>query len=280
MKILKYPAIAALLIFTASNSKAQGLLGIVVETYYVADAHDAAADPDKTLKAGAVTYRIYAHLKEDYKLLTVYGAPENPMFFKTSTHFYNNSERSKQTGTEFSILHLHLQTAALDSYLAFGGSSRRHLAIPKGLDTDGSIYAASPVDSTSSTEKRLLLRNNHELAGIPLFQNDGLIVEEKGIAHLRTFGDLDLNVFGTSTDASEFITSNGAWAVGGGLKTPATDNHILIAQLTTDGELSFELNLQIQSDTGITEYYVARNPEKKEKFHPQLIYPHINPLNE
>ncbi len=254
---------------------AQGLNGVRVETYYIADANDAAADPGQTLKAGAVTYRIFVHLKSNYKLLTVYGAPGHPMYFRTSTYFYNNSERSKQTGSEFSTLHLPLHTSVLDSYLAFGGASRRHIAVPKELDTDGSIFKETPVDS-SQDQPKLLLRNVEGTLGIPLFTSDGLLVEEKGVSLIHSFGDLNLQVFGDQHDANEFFTENGAYALIGGMKQPETDNHILIAQLTTDGSLSFKLNIQIQSDEGITEYFVAERPEKKQSTHPELIYP--NPL--
>jgi hypothetical protein len=278
MKYLKCLAFTTLLFWSLSLD-AQGLVGILVEAYYIADDQDAAADPNHTLNSGAVTYRIFAQLKPDYKLLTVYGAPGNPLFFKTTTSFYNNGERSKQSGTEFRTLHLMLHTTPLDSYLAIGGASNRHIAIPKALDPDGSIYSLAPVDS-SAGEKRLLLRNSQKSSGIPLYVNDGLIVEPKGIAHLRTFGELNLDVFGNLHVANEFVTENGAWAVAGGLKLPATENNLFIAQLTTDGDLSFQINLQIQSDHGVTEYYVATDPVQKELSHLQLTYPNTKPLND
>ena len=47
---------------------------------------------------------------------------------------------------------------------------------------------------------------------------------------------------------------------------------VLIAQLTTNGKLSFELNLQIGTPTGGTIQFVAKNPEGNELKFKQLTY--------
>ena len=51
------------------------------------------------------------------------------------------------------------------------------------------------------------------------------------------------------------------------------ENRILIAQITTDGVFSFELNLQIGTPDGGTENYVARKPVGNEIQFAGLIYP-------
>jgi hypothetical protein len=50
-----------------------------------------------------------------------------------------------------------------------------------------------------------------------------------------------------------------------------TNNRILIGQVTTDGELSFELNIQIGTPEGKVQRYVARNPMESEFTHESLV---------
>jgi hypothetical protein len=66
----------------------------------------------------------------------------------------------------------------------------------------------------------------------------------------------------TSQVGNSFSTTNGAWYCLGGASGPDTiSNKVLIAQITTDGILSFELNIQIGTPvSGTSEYYVANNP--------------------
>ena len=50
-------------------------------------------------------------------------------------------------------------------------------------------------------------------------------------------------------------------------------NKILIGQFTTDGDFSFELNVQLGTPTiGVSEKYVAVNPVASDFTHPGLIY--------
>jgi hypothetical protein len=49
-------------------------------------------------------------------------------------------------------------------------------------------------------------------------------------------------------------------------------NKIIIAQLTTNGDLYFELNVQLGSPDGKIQRYVAKNPSEKELTHKDLIY--------
>jgi hypothetical protein len=46
----------------------------------------------------------------------------------------------------------------------------------------------------------------------------------------------------------------------------------LIAQITTDGDFSFELNIQIGTPYGGVENYVAKNPVGNEIMLPSLTY--------
>jgi len=48
-------------------------------------------------------------------------------------------------------------------------------------------------------------------------------------------------------------------------------NTILIAQITTKGELSYELNLMLRNADGSVTKYVAKNPIETEVLHKSLI---------
>jgi hypothetical protein len=91
-------------------------------------------------------------------------------------------------------------------------------------------------------------------------------------------------VFGAASLSNKLEINNGAWACLGkgavGADSLST-NCVLIAQLTTVGELSFELNLLIGAPNGSSQKYVARNPitEESEWTHPELIFNSENKKN-
>jgi hypothetical protein len=109
----------------------------------------------------------------------------------------------------------------------------------------------------------MVLQNNDPAAGIPLTTQDGFIagtpepVTAVGISN-------EITVFDNQNDGTNgpvFSTYNGSWASLNGSFGPDTiDNKVLIAQITTDGVLSFKLNIQIGTPTGGVENYVADNP--------------------
>jgi hypothetical protein len=89
------------------------------------------------------------------------------------------------------------------------------------------------------------------------------------------FGLDDLSkVFFNSTYGSALVTRDGAWGCLGGALGPDSlnTNRLLIAQLTTDGDLSFELNLQIGKKGEPTQFYVAKNVLDGEFTLPCLTY--------
>ena len=71
---------------------------------------------------------------------------------------------------------------------------------------------------------------------------------------------------------STLRTIDGAWAVLGGTNGFTDRNTILIAQLTTTGELSFQLNLQIRTPDGEVVKYVAMDPVADEIQYPGLSH--------
>ena len=83
MKKVNWMALAIFFgaISTQSNAQ-QGLESIIVEKYYVSDAADSADAADNgavyALKAGMVTYRVYADLLPNYSVIWLSGtSPRN-----------------------------------------------------------------------------------------------------------------------------------------------------------------------------------------------------------
>lgn len=220
-----------------------GMQGVIVERYYVADANDAAdTDGGSGLTAGSVTYRVFVDLKPGYKLLTVGGFENHPITIGTSTTFFNNDDRGEAWGVNINDIHLDKNTVGIDSWLTIGGASDAHWGVLKSEDTDGSIVGGANNDGGSNGISEGLLANESPSAGIPLTQADGLMG-----GTVPT-----INAVGTAPDlfesggASSYSNANYAWAVLGGIEAPDTSNHILIGQFTTDGVLSLCLNFFVK----------------------------------
>lgn len=239
LSVLSFPALAQ---YAPPDSAA--LEGIVVETYYISDANDA-ADTDGAgvpqLTAGAKTYRIYVNMKPGYILESVFGNTEHPLDLTTTTEFWNNTDRGDVTGDLIDAARLDENTVALDSWISMGAASDDHWGLPKVADTDGSVVGGSNNDGGSNGVPGGLLVNNDALIGIPLTTADGLLAGT--VPTVTTIG-LTLDVLNDTPGAS-LATTNGAWAILGGTSGGTNDNSVLIAQLTTSGQLSFHLNMRV-----------------------------------
>ncbi|MFZ1686101.1 MAG: hypothetical protein WAU70_01690, partial [Flavobacteriales bacterium] len=235
----------------ATNAMAQytppdcgALEQITVETYYISDANDA-GDTDGAgvpqLVAGAKTYRIYVDLKPGYSLESVYGDGTHGLNLTTTTEFWNNTDRGDVTGDLIDAGRLDENTVALDSWLSMGAASDDHWGVLKSEDVDGSIVGGANNDGGSNGVPGGLLVNADVNAGIPLTTADGLMA---GTVPAVTAVGVDLSMF-SDVPGSSFNVANGAWAVLGGVIGNTPENKILIAQLTTSGQLSFTLNMRI-----------------------------------
>lgn len=261
---------AALFCTLISLAQGQGLEGVIVETYYISDANDATDTDGGSLPEGSVTYRVFMDLAEGYELQAVFGNEAHTLNIGTSTTFFNNEDRGEQTGDAIPENRLDENTVALDSWLGMSGASGIHLGVPKAMDTDGSIVGGTNNDGGSEGVADGLMVNQDPLAGIPLTTADGLI---EGDVPTVTVVGLDLAMFGDENDGPLFTSNGGAWSVLEGVQGPTDDNIVLVAQLTTDGDLSFELNIQLGTPDGGTEQFVASNASGDETFFNALNFP-------
>jgi len=215
-----------------------GFEGLIVETYYVADAADAAdLDGGPGLTAGTKVYRVYADMLPGYKLLTVGGFPGHPLTLNTTTSFFNNDDRGEAWGRNIPAQRLGDNTVAIDSWLTFGAASTLHWGVLKTEDTDGSIVGGANNDNG-------LLANNDIQAGIPLTTADGLLNLGVPPGQISFVGNPP-DCF-DSGGSSSYSNDNFAYAILGGVVGPTPENRVLIGQFATDGEFSFCINLTVR----------------------------------
>jgi hypothetical protein len=232
--------------YVATHDDSLALENVITEVYYVSDSSDLADTSGGVLSQGAVTYRIYIDMKPGYSLQMVYGNQKHELFIKTDTKFFNNQECGALTGFNVDARRINDNSVALDSWITMGAATRLHTGILKADDKDGSVIKRATLDNTDGLTKG-------ELPNFKIF-------------------NLDLNFFNDPKNASDFRTNNGGWAAPGGVKGPTNDNRVLIAQLTTNGKLNFELNIQIGTPTGGYVQFVAKRPEGSEIQSNKLTY--------
>lgn len=242
---------------------AQGLEDVVVEKYYISDANDA-SDPDAgSLAAGTVTYRIYIDMAPGYELETVFGSPNNPLKIETTTEFFNNEDRGGLTGNDLGTGFLDNGTVLLDSYVSMGAGGEGAWALPKASDPNGAINNSDG-----------FLRSLNSKAGIPLRVADGLAGGNPPDVTFVPSGSI-VSELDDVNDGPSVVINNGAWAVLGGVSGPTPENQILVAQISTDGEFSFELNIRLGAPDGSSETYVAANATGDDILFDGLSYPDV-----
>ena len=242
-----------------------GLENIIVEKYYISDANDTMGRKfGGPLPIGSTTYRIFLDMLPGYRFQAAYGKPNHELRIETTTRFFNNEHIGNKIPNVIPLRSLKLNTVMLDSWLSAGAASESCYGILKEDD-----------DTVETVIHELpFLQNENKLAGIPVKQKDGLRMANS-IPRPAFFGiDSIVPVFFNQMKGSAFYTSNGAWGcLGGSVGTDSLGtNRVLIAQVTTNGDLTFELNIQIGKPGGPQENYVARNPVENEKTLPCLSY--------
>jgi len=255
-----------LLLTIFSSSAQQGLENIIVEKYYVANAYDTSANTYAgKLPLGATTYRIFADLLPGYQFLAAYGSPEHTLKIATTTTFFNNTDHGAVIPNVIPYRTMRKNTVMLDSWLSVGAA---------GEDCYGILKSDDDSLETIQHEKKFL-SNTKRSVGIPLKERDGIVRHDEVPRPFFFHIDSAVKVFDGNHPGGLFEVKNGAWACLTGSKgaDSLTNNRVLIAQVTTDGELSFELNIQIATPIkGVSQRFVARNPIEDEICIPSLIY--------
>lgn len=256
----------AALTLCSADFVAQGLESIIVEKFYISDEADF-QDAEENfavypLHPGSVTYRVYVDMLPGYKFIQMFGSPEHTLRIETTTSFYNDPNYGFSVYQGTSVNNTKKNTTLIDSYLTAGGVANGLMGVLKTEDTDGSIGNLQGI-----------LANDDPDAGLPVTGTNGADGLMPGSPVLpNTLGvSTALEVF-DQTAGSVFETNNGTIVGLGGVLGITPSNHVLIGQFTTDGTLSFRINVQILTPEGGNEVYVAENPVGNELSIPSLIY--------
>jgi hypothetical protein len=228
---------------------------VIVEVYYVSDENDATDEAGGGLPAGSRTYRVYLDLCDGCALRAVYGDANHELRVASTAPFFNHVDRGRTYGHLIQNGALDEGTAALDSWLAMGAASNQRRGVVKAEDTDGSIVGGANNDGGSAGIPGGLLVNADPLAGIPLTEQDGLLPLAAGTTavppNFNVSGDDPASVFNDATVADLFSSLDTRMACSvPGVAGATSSNRVLVAQLTTAGELSFCLNVEVQAPDG------------------------------
>ncbi|HOZ86587.1 MAG TPA: hypothetical protein PL029_02460 [Bacteroidia bacterium] len=273
MKITQYFFFLYFLLILNGLRAQKGLEGLIVEKYYISDANDTIHGRyNGFLPVGSTCYRIYLDMLPGYRFQAAYGTTEHELRIETSTTFFNNWDMGNKSPDVIPYRTLVRNTIMLDSWLS------------AGVAGEGVYGVLKEQDDTIETiiHEKPFFQSANKLAGIPVKERDGLMFGNN-LPHTIFYGIEDsLQIFHKAS-RSVFSTRNGAWAclTGAVGADSLTTNRVLIAQLTTNGELKCKLNIQIGTRDGIVENYVASDPVEKEILAPFLTYSSAvrNPLS-
>lgn len=254
MKFKQLIAVFSILI-TSFFTMAQ-LENVLVEKYYVSDDFDALDTNGGQLLSGSTTYRIYVDLPKGSKLLRIYGDKNHPFIIKSTEPIFNHKTDGQSFGKDFTKSRLINNTVSLDSWLTLGqicksSGNQTYYGVPKNQDTDSSIIGGKNNDGGSSKIPFGLLNNTDETAGIPLFLKDGMQSISTSVTSWEDYGvkdfltSIDSTVFGSIITGKEFKSGNFFLKNSGTMGVDTLKNQILIAQVTTAGELTFSLNIEV-----------------------------------
>ena len=253
-------------LFNSSNKfvySQDGLEGIILEKFYISTKDDN-SKPELSghLAPGSITYRIYVDLKPGYTFQAAYGTPNHELYIKSTNLFYNHVEYGAEYPNRIPLRTYSRNTSRLDSWLSVGGAGENQIGVLKSEDDTLNVFKTSGA----------YLKNHSKKMVISLEVVDGM--KEQYNLTFPTFYQMDSTIkgLGTITNTNTISTKNGAWAsMGKGSQgADSLSNKILIAQRTTDGKLSYQLNLLIGTPDGKSEKYVAHNPIEGEFTHPDL----------
>jgi len=272
------------LFFTVSIFAQDAIKKVIVEPYYVSDEFDATDTTGGYLEPGSKTYRIYIQMKPGCMLTKLYGDNRHALKFSSTANFFNNLDRGKTFAKDINKSNYKNNTVALDTWLTIGETTKKatntYFGIIKSQDMDGSFIGGVNNDGGSAGITNGLLTNNNPKAGIPLTTEDGMDTlvnvptnwSDNGFTDL--ISGVDSSIFGSIKIGNSF-TSNKAYLQNSGVMGVNPDsNQVLVAQLTTRGDISFELNVEIKDNNGTIIKYVAKGIDTlNEKVCTYLKYP-------
>jgi hypothetical protein len=262
---------------------------VIVEKYYITDSLDATDITGGGIEKGTVTYRIYVDLAKGSKLRKIYGDNSHTLKINSTLPFFNNQADGQTFAKDFMRARYGENTVALDTWLTLGQTTKKqgnitYFGVLKNQDNNGSFIGGVNNDGGSAQLSQGLLLNDTSELGIPLTIADGMDTMTNVPQNWFDYGFKDLvtgtdtTIFGSVVSGISFESNNCTLSNDGVNGVIADSNQIIVAQLTTKGALSFELNIEIEAvingDTSIIKY-VARDTllTSGTEYSPYLKYP-------
>ncbi len=268
--------LSAAIACTGLMASAQGLEDIIVEEYHTVTQADADAYNNNIgggsypLVAGMKVYRIYVDMAPGYRLIQVYGDPAplgvpeslNPLDITTTTFFWNDDNygtevpgqtRRFDEGLLFDS-YITVNTTGVSGGAAGCGVNTQQFGVPRADDTDGDLTTCGVYPGFTG--------------------NDGNIPGTGPTLTYNLGGTMNFAAF--TTDGSTFTIVDEGWTTLPASQgvDPNGTNRVLIAQVTTDGELSFHLNVDISDPNLNLERYVWNAVQDPgQQVSPLLTYP-------
>ena len=233
---------------------------VIVEKYYISDDFDALDTIGGKLPAGSTTYRIFIDLPQGSKLMKIYGDNNHEFSIKSTKPFFNNKADGQTFGKDIAVSRYQTNTVALDSWLTLGQIAKtvpgnNYFGVLKTDDTDGSFVGGKNNDGGSMKLPFGLLNNVTKSMGIPLTKADGITTSSNTPSSWQDYGIKDFftkddsTVFGSLKIGNSFRSRNFALSSSGVMGVDTIKNQVLIAQITTEGEISFSLNVEVLENT-------------------------------
>lgn len=234
-------------------SAQEAVEGVIVDRVAVTSARDLGVQVDNgdTL---FTTYRVYIDLAPEFKMQAVFGNEQHPLILGATGMTYNTPVRGVATGNFIDPRKLLNDNLIRDSFITIAAVSNWYCGIPLERDIDG----------------------NQVCDGLPRETSSWCALEKDGLAEFKPI-DVEL-VFvefeglGKESGSFSLYSTNGAWASRMGATGADEENTVLVAQITTNGELYFSLNLQLAHQEGGTVQHVATNAKPNQYLTPALNY--------
>lgn len=258
--------------FHSVNVKAQGLTpgleGILLEKFYEVNEKDRSVQHlSGVIDSGAVTWRIFLDLEPGYRFQAAYGSAEHPLVLSSTAVIFNHNAYGNYYPNVIMEKFLHKDISLLDSWFSTGAATETQIAIPRVFDSDH--------QHEFIRFERGFLENDLGDGNGKLTMRDGMANSESMV--FPTFYHMDnaQKQMMSTASSNVVIIEDGAWAAMGkgalGLDSLGR-NHLLIAQITTAGDLECKLNIMIGTPDGKSLRYVYANPQENEQIHPALLF--------
>jgi hypothetical protein len=263
-------SIVILFVFSFFISVNAQLENVFIEKYYISNSSDATDTNGSVVSTNSTTYRIYIDMAKGSKLKKLYSNDQHELMISGDSTFYNHTTEGQSFGRNFNSNRYGEGVTALDSWLTLGQVSlsklngKTYFGTPKNQDRNGSMVGGINNDGGSEMISDGLLTNSDPAAGIPLTTFDGLDTMavlpnswlENGFDD--GFGN-DTTIFGSVKKGNVFKSNIALIQNSGVMGVNRDSNQVLIAQLTTKGNIYFSLNVEIEDAEGHTLLYVAKN---------------------